>query len=180
MPEVTQSDNDVAVVGNELRYYDQRIDLSAVTAIKYGWVPIQLDMFTIGGRYLIELKTADHNLKMNFRYYLGLFAKRQSANFQCMLEAVWDMTVVRLLSAMIDDIENQRTVIVGNCRVNGDGILLKNFLIHWDDLFYQRNYNKLTINSRSNAEIWTNLYYAETDNVHVLVHFLEWKYGKSD
>lgn len=178
--DVTQEDNDVAIVGNELKYYDQRLDLSAVTGIKYGWIPIRFDMFTIGGHYLIELKTTDRKLKMSFRYYFGLFAKRQSENFQCILDAVWDMTVVRLLESMIDDIDNHRTVAVGNCRVNGDGILLKDFLINWEDLSYQKNYNKLTINSKSNSEIWTNLYYTETDNVHVLMHFLEWKFGKRD
>ena len=60
--------------------------------------------------------------------------------------------------------------------VKKDGILLYNFLIEWDDLVYQKNYNRLTINSRSNTKIWANLHYTETDNVQLLMSFLEWKF----
>lgn len=91
----------------------------------------------------------------------------------------WNATIVRLLNEMVADIDNGQTVTVGKCAVRADGILLKNFFITWEDLSYQRNYNRLTINSNSRADIWTNLVYTETDNVHVLMQFLDRKFDNT-
>jgi hypothetical protein len=169
------TDGDITVTGNNLIYHNQKIALTEVTAIRYGWLPIRLDMFRIGGRYVLELKTVDQKIRMSFHSYFGLFKKRQSEKFNTLLDVIWDATIVRLLNEMVADIDNGQTVTIGKCSVCADGIHLKSLLITWDDLSYQRNYNKLTINSKSKADIWTNLYYTETDNVHVLMHFLEWK-----
>ena len=174
------TDGNITVTGNDLVYYDQKIALTDVTAIRFGWLPVRLDMFRIGGRYELELKTADQKIKMSFRSYFGLFRKRQSEKFNILLDVIWDATIGRLLNEIVADIDRGQTVAIGKCAVSAEGILLKNFFITWEDLSYQRNYNKLTINSNSRADIWTNLYYTETDNVHMLAHFLQWKFGKGD
>ena len=135
-------------------------------------------MYTIGGRYTVELKTSDEKMKLSFPYYFGIFKERQGDKFEMLLEAIWDMTVVRLLNTMIDDIKRGHSVSIGQCLVRPDGILYKKFLIPWEDLSYQKNYNRLTINSKSNTDVWTNLYYTEVDNVYVLIHFLEWKFQR--
>lgn len=173
------TDGDISVTGNDLVYYNQKIALTDVTAIKFGWLPIRLDMFRIGGRYVVELKTVDQKIRMNFRSYFGLFRKRQYERFNTLLDVIRDATIVRLINEMVADIDSGQTVAVGKCAVRADGILLKNFFITWEDLFYQRNYNRLTINSNSRADIWTNLYYTETDNVHVLMQFLDWKFDNT-
>ena len=170
------TNGDLTVVGSDLIYRQQKISLPDVIAIKYGWLPIRLDMYTIGGRYKIELKTANQTVKLNFRSYFGFFKKRQEDNFYAILDVIWDMTVVRLLNKMVDDIDAGKSVCVGECVIDRDGILYNGFLIRWDDLLYQKNYNKLTLNSKSDPSVWTNLYYAETDNVHILMFYLEWKF----
>ena len=175
-PKPILTDGDITVTGNDVVYRNQKIFLTYVTAIRYGWLPIRLDMFTIGGQYVLELKTADQNIRMKFTYYFGLFKKLQSEKFHAILDLIWDATMVRLLNQMVADIDSGQTVTIGKCTVSPHGILLKDFLIAWEDLSYQKNYNKLTINSKSRADIWTNLYYTETDNVHLLMHFLEWKF----
>lgn len=170
------TDGTITVTESDLVYYEQKIPLADVTAIKFGWLPIRLDMFRIGGRFLIELKTAEQKIRLNFRSFFGLFEKRQREKFNALLDVIWDLTVVRLLNELADDVDNGQTVIIGKCAITAEGILLKDFFISWEDLSFQKNYNKLTINSTSNPNVWTNLYYTETDNVHVLVYFLEWKF----
>lgn len=134
---------------------------------------------TIGSRYVVELTTADDKIKIDFASYFGAFKQRQRENFNMFLDFIWDSTVVRLVNSMADDLDNGKVFSIGKCSVTANGILVKDFLIEWNDLSYQRNYNRLTLNSKSNASIWTNLYYTETDNVHVLMNFLEWKFRKA-
>ena len=129
----TFTDGDLAVVGIDLTYRQQKISLADVIAIKYGWLPIRLDMYTIGGRYKVELKTIDRTIKINFRYYFGLFKKRREENFMMLLDAIWDITVVRLLNTMVDDIHAGKSVSIGKCVVSTDGILCNGFLIPWDN-----------------------------------------------
>lgn len=76
------TDGAITVTGNDLVYYSQKIALADVTAIRFGWLPIRLDMFRIGGRYVVELKTLDQKIRMNFRSYFGLFRKRQYEKVQ--------------------------------------------------------------------------------------------------
>lgn len=179
-PILTDGRGNLAFTGESLVYGEQKINLSDVTSIKFGWLPISLDMFTIGGRYIVELSSPAENLRINLSYYLGLFKNRQRENFNHLLDAIWDLTVLRLLKAMVDEIDNGGTVVVGKCSITTEGISCKKFLIRWDDLSYQVNYNKLTLNSISNKDVWTNLYYTETHNVHVLKYFLEWKFRKTE
>lgn len=171
----TLSNGYLTITVDELIYKKRKIRLADVTAIRYGWLPIELDMYAIGGRYRVELKTSHQKLKIEFPYYFGLFKKRQSSNFQVLIDTIWDITVIRLLNTMTKEIEDGKSVGIGKCTVDANGILCKNFLIRWDDLSYQKNYNRLTINSVSNPNTWTNLYYTEVDNVHVLTRYLEWK-----
>ena len=149
--DATFTDGNITVIRNELIYNKKKINLANVTAVKFGWLPIRLDMYTIGGRYTVELKTSDEKMKLSFPYYFGIFKERQGDKFEMLLEAIWDMTVVRLLNTMIDDIKRGHSVSIGQCLVRPDGILYKKFLIPWEDLSYQKNYNRLTINSKSNT-----------------------------
>jgi hypothetical protein len=167
-------DESTSVVDGHLICGVERIPLVTITAVKYGWMPIQLDMFTIGSRYMLQVKNSKKELQVNFRSWLGIRKNYQYAKFSALMDAVWELTVVRLLNEMIDRIDTGNTVQVGKCNLSPEGILVKNFLIAWDDLAYQKNYNKLTLNSRSNQSVWTNLFYTETDNVHVLGCYLDY------
>lgn len=166
-----------SVVDGYLISNDKRISLESVTGMKYGWMPIRLDMYTIGSRYILEVKSPDQIVQVSFRSWFRIQKEKQYARFSALMDAIWEPTVVRLLNETVDRINEGATVNIGKCHINADGIMLKTFAIRWDDLSYQNNYNKLTINSKSNASVWTNLYYSETDNVHILRYFLDYKFS---
>lgn len=168
-----------SIVDGYLIANDKRISLESVTGMKYGWMPIRLDMYTIGSRYLLELTSPDQIVQVNFRSWFGIQKENQNARFSALMDAIWEATVVRLLNEMVDRINEGVTVHVGQCDINVSGIMLRTFQVPWDDLSYQKNYNKLTINSKSNASVWTNLYYTETSNVHILKYFLDHKFSEA-
>ena len=179
-PNMTISDGGLTVADDHLSYHGKKILLSDVTAIRFGWLPIRFYHFTIGSKWMLVLKTTEQEVKINYPSYFGIFQDRQHEKFNTLLNVIWDSTVQRLFDTMIDEIDNGKIITIGKCTVSKDGISLYNFLIVWDDLVYQKNYNRLTINSRSRSDIWTNLHYTETDNVQLLMSFLEWKFENTE
>jgi hypothetical protein len=167
----------ISVKAGYLIVRESSISLHTITAIKFGWLPIRLDMFRVGDRYVLELKNQDQKCSINLRSYFGIGHDRQHERFNLLLNKIWDNTVTRLFNEMKIKLTAGESVKVGKCFISGAGISYKKFLITWEDLLYQKNYNRLTLNSKSNPSIWTNLYYTETYNVHVLIEYLEWKFG---
>ena len=175
-PDTTFTDGGLTVAGDHLSYDGKSILLSDVTAIRFGWLPISFYHFTIGSKWMLVLKTPGQEIKINYSSYFGMFQDRQYEKFNTLLNVIWDSTVQRLLNTMMDELEKGKTITIGKCAVSKDGISVYNFLIKWNDLVYQKNYNRLTINSRSRSDIWTNLHYTDTNNVQLLMSFLEWKF----
>jgi len=166
----------IHIENNILHFEDRSISLDEVTAIKYGTRSIELDMYAIGTCYTMELHAAQNNMKINFKSYFGISRTARYEEYTKLMSEIWEPVVVRLLNEYIHMLEDGMPVEIGPCKITPDGITLKNFLITWDDLIYQVNYNKLTINSKSRSDIWTNLYYLETNNVRIAAHLLDWKF----
>jgi hypothetical protein len=169
-------DTRISFQDNTLTLDSNAINTLEVIGIKYGYDPIRFDMFTIGSNYLINLKTSTDAVVVNFRSYFNIGKKNEYRKFSTLLNVIWESTVVRLLGEMEEMLTHDKSVTIGTCVVNNQGITYRNFLILWDDLSYQINYNRLTINSKSNSDLWTNLYFIETYNVHLLCYFLDWKF----
>jgi hypothetical protein len=143
--------------------------------MRWGYASIRLDMYGIGTRYFIHLKTATMKIELNFRSYFGISRGVQYQRYAKLLEDIWDDTLVRILNEMIAQIEEGKSVAIEKCIVSERGIEYNNFLIGWEDLSYQVNYNRVTINSKSDSSVFTNLYYTDDWNAHVLRYYLDWK-----
>lgn len=163
---------------NILTYRAESINCKEVIAIRFGYAPIRLDMFSIGSRFMVDLLTDKQEMRINFRSFFGFGKNREYRKYSELLDQLWDPVVVRLLNELIAIIESGDSVNVDRCKITPEGVIYNKQVIRWDDLSYQVNYNRLTINSNSNSKVFTNLYYTETYNVHPLRYFLDWKYGK--
>jgi len=168
----------LAIRENELVFNHFSIDLESVTGFKYGIDAIRLDMYSIGRKYLIGFKTRHGEVKIVFKCYMGLGSKYFNTTYRSVLEEIWQKTVVRLVKEAIDMIRKGQSVNVGKCQVSERGISCNGELIRWVDLSYQKNYNRLTINSKSNPKVCTNLYYLENFNVDVLIGILHWVFDQ--
>src|SRR5688500_15690176 len=99
-----------------LIYNREKIALLEITAMKFGWMPIRLDWFTIGSRYMLDVKTPDKKLQTNLRSYLGIYENRQYEKFNALLNGIWELTVVRLMDQIADEVNRGESVIVGKCK----------------------------------------------------------------
>jgi hypothetical protein len=171
-----QIDQKTSVKDTVVTYGNTSINCLDVRSIKYGYAPIQLDMYTIGSRYFLHLQTKDDTLALNFRSFFRIKKKAQYEKFQSLLNAIWKDTVVRIVSEMVARHEEGKTFSVGDCIVSAEGITIGRRIIKWEDVSFQANYDKLTINSRRDLNTFTNLYYLDTYNAHPLRYFLESKF----
>jgi hypothetical protein len=162
-----------------LTFDHSSIDLQSVTGLQYGVAAIRLDMFSIGRKYLIALRTKDDVSKIVFKSYMGVSRNYFDRIYKQILDEIWEETILRLIENAINAIRKGETWTIGKCNVYMDGILYGKELIQWADLSYQKNYNRLTINSKSNPKVYTNLYYLENFNVDVLIGILHWIYHEN-
>jgi hypothetical protein len=167
-------DKELVIQGNELLFDFKKIKLDDVTEFKYGIEPIQVDMFSVGRKYIIDLKSKDEKVVIVFKSYFGLSKAYFDSLFNRTLIELWNGTAVRISDESINKIINGDSIVIGKCIVSLQGITYNNFLICWNDLIYQKRYNSLTISSRSNANAWTNLYYTQVYNVDVVMTVIDW------
>jgi hypothetical protein len=166
----------------QLVFDDTEISLPAISHFKFGIKIIQLGMFPLGRRYQINLKTPDTQLDLVFRAYFGIGNKYFNRVFEMLVNGIWSHIGERLFREAIDLILSGKTFSTGNCTVSRQGIILnqdtplakKQHLIPWAEVGYEKKYNRLVINSKSNHRIWANLYFMDDWNVDVLMDVLDW------
>ena len=159
-----------------LEFDGGKIILDTVTDIKYGVEPIQVDMFYIGRRFVIDLKSKENQVKIILKSYFDYHKTYFYEVFNRILKTIWKETTIRLIDESIETILQGGELAVGKCKISKDGILYSNHLITWADLTYQKKYEMITINCKSNPKIWTNMYFLQDYNVDVLKHILDWVY----
>jgi hypothetical protein len=166
----------VVISGNAIRFGDQFIALDNVDEMKYGVAPVEVDMFVVGRRFVLELKSKDRRVEMVLTSWFGVSRGYFLKVYSQILELIWDKTMIRIASNAIDSLIKGESVHFDKCTIDRRGVTVKTALIPWHDLTYQRLFNKLVINSRSRNDLWINLYYLESYNTEVAVSILEWVY----
>lgn len=157
-----------------LYYGAHTIPLRLVTGLRYGIEPIQLEMFYVGRKYLLSLRTKDATLDIRLRSFLGLSKQYFLQLYTELIDSIWSATFVRLVNETIDHLLEGGAVTIGRCVISRQGIDCKGYWITWPDLSYEKKYNRLTLNHRGNAAVWTNLYYSRDYNASVLAAVLDW------
>lgn len=170
-------------ISNGLVVFDgKEIRLNEVTGIKSGLKLIQLYIFPIGREYRIALKTPSDQLDIVFKSYFRIGNEYFDDLFDQILDEIWEPVTDRLLAENIELIAAGGVMAVGNCRVDKEGVsvitdaaLSRRFdLIPWSDLDYDMKHDRLVISSKSNHQVWTNLYFLDTWNVDILTAILDW------
>lgn len=85
-PNISFDSDQLTVDGKTISCHD-------VSAIKFGYEPIRLDMYTIGSKYIIYLRTEEHRLLVTFKSYFGIGKKAKYKDYVDLLTAIWDSTV---------------------------------------------------------------------------------------
>lgn len=164
----------VHIIGNLLTYDKKTINLDDVTEMRYGVKPYQIYRFYIGWNYCIDLKTKDAQIKIEFISFLKFSINYFNELIQRIIKKIWSYTMPRIVNESINKIISGQVIQVDKYQLSKQGINWNNKQIAWCDLNYQKNYDRLTINSKSNIKIWTNIYYLELYNADVIVYVCDW------
>lgn len=166
----------------------KKIRLNDITHFKFGISGLQAGMFVVGRKYEVHIKTTTDRFNLVFRSYFRLNIKYFNQLFHLVINGVWLRTGDRLLSEMIAAVKANQDLKFGHCTVQKTGITFyknsknpkKEFFISWQDLSYDKKYDRLVLNSKKDSRRWLNIYYLHTWNAEVLIEFLDWVYKENE
>jgi len=168
-------------------FADTEISLSHISDLKFGLKMMQFHLFSLGRKYSFSVKSLEKEIELVFKSYFGLGNNYFDTLYHQILDAVWDRVADRLLAEKIQELKSEKGLSVGNCVIRTAGITIyqqsffseKAAFISWQDLTYKKNYNRLSVYSKTNSQIWTNLFFTENWNVEFLMHILDWLYEQN-
>jgi len=148
---------------------------------------MQFQAYPIGRKYYLSFKSLDKQIDLVFTSYFGISRNYFQNLYDQILETVWDKTAERLFAEKMQLMQSQTGWNVGNCVFKKDGVLIRQQnsvfkdqkFIPWHELAYKQNYNRLSLHSKTNSQIWTNLYYTENWNVDLLMNILDYLYEEN-
>ena len=168
-------------------FANTEIYLSQISDLKFGLSLMQFYRFSLGSKYVISVKDSNNEINLVFINYFGLNTDYFDTLYDQITDAIWDQIADRLVAEKVQQLKSGKGFKVGNCLFKNEGITINRHnlfsqieeFIPWKDLTYKKNYNRLTLYSKSNSQIWTNLFYTGNWNVDVAIHILDWIYDQN-
>jgi alpha-D-ribose 1-methylphosphonate 5-triphosphate synthase subunit PhnG len=164
-----------------LSFRDQSLAFDQVTDLRFGAEAIPFYRSSVGVTYQINLKASRRQLNIVFRSFFGLMEDFYTTLYNEVVACIWERVSDRLVQEKMDLLQAGRAFEVGDCTVSKAGVTLKistgfskkAYVVPWDDLTYEKLYNRLVLNSKSNQQIYTSLHYMETWNVDIFMALLD-------
>lgn len=165
-----------------IRFGEKAVPKQEITGILYGISAIQFYRFPVGTRYYIGLKTPAEQADLILTSYLGIGDDYFQELFASVLEEIWEPVTDRIWDNSKDTLAADGVLSFGNCQLSSAGMLVtkgqafttKQVLIGWEDLDYEKKHDRLVLNSKSDPQVWTNLYFHDTWNIDILMALLDW------
>jgi hypothetical protein len=165
-----------------IRFDEKEIERSKISGIRYWISAIEFYKFPIGRKYHIGLKTENEQIDIILKSYFGVGNAYFTDLCNRIIDEVWEPVIAQIMNPAVDLLIAGEEVRFGHCTLRKDGVLItknnaitkKQSLISWADLHYQKNYDRLTLNSKSDHRLWTNLYFNESWNIEILMALLDW------
>lgn len=165
-----------------IQFRDKEIERSKVSGLRYWISAIEFYKFPIGRKYHIGLRTENEQIDIIFKSYFGVGNAYFTDLCSRIIDEVWEPLIAQIMNSAVDLLIAGEEVQFGHCTVSKDGVLItkdnaiakKQSLISWADLHYQKNYDRLVLNSKSDHRLWTNLYFQESWNIEILMALLDW------
>lgn len=165
---------ELRVADGVLHYRGQQLPLAAVTALRHGAEAIRFWRGSLGTRYVLSLQAPAQTLDVVLWAWLDWREPYFEQVYTALLRAVWPATGQRLVQEARATLLAGGTVTIGPCQLTAAGLTLKGRFIPWDDLSCVRNYDRLTVGSKTDLRVWTSLYYLRDYNVDLLWRVLRW------
>jgi hypothetical protein len=175
--------NKVLLINREIIQFNrQTIARRDITGIKQYASAMQFYRFRIGEQHYLGLKTATGQIDILLTCYFGIdqhyFIDLQNR----IIEEIWEQTTDQIWLAHTNTLLNNGVVMVGNCQISRQGILLiknnaltpKQQQIKWAELQYEVLHNRLVLNNQNDYAVYNNLYFKDTWNIDVFISLLDW------
>jgi hypothetical protein len=172
----------LAIDADTIRFGEKTIRREEITAIRYWIEAIVFYRFAVGRQYYLGFRTPTDQLDITLTSYLGIGNDYFAGLCDQVMAEVWEPVTDAIWQKTIDTLRAGGVVPVGTCQVRRDGILItqdrllskEQNLISWAGLHYEKKYDRLVLNSTSDQAVWTNLYFRDTWNIHILMTLLDW------
>ena len=165
-----------------IQFHEKEIGRSKISGIKYWISTIEFYKFSIGRQYHIGLRTENEQIDIILKSYFGFGNAYFTDLCSRIIDEVWEPVISQVMNSAVDLLIAGEEVQFGQCTVSKDGVLItknnaitrKRSLIGWADLHYQKKYDRLVLNSKSDHKLWTNLYFNKSWNIEILMALLDW------
>ncbi len=162
-------------------FWDTKIDRNKVHTpieIRYGVAPIQIDMFTLGSNYKIELRNQDKSkITIPFRVYFGLKRQEKVTGFDVVLKHIWEEFFEKRFDDLIDLWEGGESLKIGKFLIDQSSITKESFgtviTLDFDDIIVEERIDSLVLNSKSDSTKYMTAQYLEDWNWPLLYNILE-------
>lgn len=162
-------------------FWDTKIDRNSVHTpieIRYGVAPIQVDMFTLGSNYKIELRNQDKSkITIPFRVYFGLKRKEKVTGFDVVLKHIWEEFFEKRFDDLIDLWEGGESLKIGKFLIDQGSITKESFgtavTLEFDDIQIEERIDSLVLSSESDSRKYMTIQYLEDWNWPLLYNILE-------
>ncbi|QMU27663.1 hypothetical protein [Adhaeribacter radiodurans] len=147
-----------------------------ITEIIYDIQAIVFYRFLVGRKYHIGFKTPTQQLNLIFRSYFGISQEYFTNVCNRIIEEVWEKATDTIWRKNKNLLLAGDVVQIGQCQLHKNGIFLikQQKQISWENLHYEVLYDRLVLNHKNDSSVYTNLYFANTWNIDILISLLDW------
>lgn len=136
------------------------------TQIRYGIAPIQLDTFTIGTNFKIQLRNEKNDrLNISLKSYFGIGRSRKYQLYEQIADAIWDNFFAIPFAELVEKWKNGETIEVAKFLIDSNGITKKlgphKITMNFNEMNLLPRFDHLLINSTLKADKFMKLYYLD-------------------
>lgn len=150
-------------------YWDNKLINNLVenpTQIRFGIAPIELDMFTIGTNFIIQVRNEKkHQLNISLKSYFGIGSNRRHQLFEQITDAIWDTYFESPFAELIEKWESGETLEVSKFLIDQKGLSKKvgprNVTIAFDEMTLFPRFDHLLINSSTQSDKFMKIHYLD-------------------
>ncbi|MGV3540054.1 MAG: hypothetical protein ACO1OQ_09595 [Rufibacter sp.] len=171
------------LITEEIIHFDgKQIVRNDISDLLYWVSTVEFYRFPVGRKFYIGFKTPDSQLDIVFKSYFGISNGYFLELCNQILEEMWEPVIEQIWNRNAEELAKGGSVRCGHCQISERGILISKGslvatnerLITWEDLYYEKKYDRLVINSKSDQHLWTNLYFKDNWNIDIFMATLDW------
>ena len=159
---------ELLTVNSEGVQWENRIldgSISKPVEIRYGTRPIELDMFTIGSNYRLELRDSEKNkLTVSMKSYFGINGTRKFDLIQKIADSIWDEFFANRFCDLIKEWEDGLTIHIDKYKIDSESISRDNTFIKFSEMDIVNRSDHFIIDSKLNSRLYMNISYLKVWN----------------